>query len=113
MWLMPLALVCSGAGLLNNATALALWPKLLPACVFVVTVMTFIIGGRIDDARKQKDARKVVLDLVPAQVIVAGIASSVGAILFSDRQGQLVGVGFLCCTMAASFASFPWVEGDG
>lgn len=97
MWLMPLALVCSAGGLANGLKAR--WPKLLPACTFGVAVMTFIIAGRVGGVRHG------LLDHVPPQVVLAGIASSVGAVLFSDRHGQLFGFVCLWCIMAAAYAS--------
>lgn len=90
VWLMPPALLYSAHGLANDLKAR--WPKILPVCIFGVTVMLMSFINN----------RGLLLNHIPPQVVVAGIVSSVGAILFSDRYGQLAGAVCLCI-MAAGF----------
>ena len=91
---MPPALLYSAYGLANDLEAR--WPKLLPGCTFGVNFMSFLIAGCVDGVPNG------ILNHVPPQFVVAGVVSSVGAVLFSDRDGQLFGVVCLWCILAAA-----------
>jgi len=89
---MPPALLVSAHGLAKDLKAL--WPKILPACLLGVAVITLGMEG------------DGLLRYIPPPCVVAGIVSSFGAIIFSGRYGQLVGAVGLWCIVAAE--GFQW-----
>ena len=82
-WLTPPAQICSFVGLALGYKAR--WLKLLPACTFWMAIMMWNMPH---------------FKLVPPRIVVAGVVSFVGALLFSDRRGSQACI-CLCGVLAA------------